>query len=204
MEDLVSVIIPVYNGEKYINKCIESINLQTYKNIEIIIINDGSIDKTQIILESICEKQENVKLITQINQGTAIAKNQGIHIANGKYVIFLDSDDTLNENSIEFMVEKIKKENAQMVRTTFLFDYDGTLKKGDEKIENKIYSNSNKMELIRKLLIDEIHGFCSGVLLIERKMLIESKIEFDGTMRIMEDFIFLCTLVEYANTIIKL
>lgn len=174
-KELVSIIVPVYNGEKYIEKCIESINKQTYKEIEIIVINDGSTDKTKEILEEISMKQKNMTILNKKeNKGTAICKNIGIQHSKGKYIFFVDSDDTITEDAINKMLNLLKKNNGDAIRTTYRFDYNGKIVKGNEKIENIAFAQNRKVELIQKFLLDQIHGFCSGVFLLKKDIIIKN------------------------------
>ena len=92
-EILISIIVPVYNGEKYIDKCLKSLVNQTLKNIEIIVVNDGSNDKTQNIVEKYKKENSNIILINSTNKGVAAARNKGLKIAKGNYIGFVDSDD---------------------------------------------------------------------------------------------------------------
>lgn len=94
--DLLSIIIPVYNVDKYIAKCLQSLVWQTYQNIEIICINDGSTDKSEQIINNYALFDKRIKLINQENAGQSVARNVGIEVANGKYITFVDSDDFLN------------------------------------------------------------------------------------------------------------
>ena len=182
-KELVSIIVPVYNGEKYIEKCIESINKQTYKEIEIIVINDGSTDKTKEILEEISMKQKNMTILNKKeNKGTAICKNIGIQHSKGKYIFFVDSDDTITEDAINKMLNLLKKNNGDAIRTTYRFDYNGKIVKGNEKIENIAFAQNRKVELIQKFLLDQIHGFCSGVFLLKKDIIIKNNIRFKEDM----------------------
>lgn len=102
---LVSVIIPAYNVDQYIKQCIDSILTQTYRKIEVICIDDGSTDNTIPILEFLVQKDDRVKLIKQNHQGVSAARNKGLENAHGKYISFVDSDDFLQWNSYEILVE---------------------------------------------------------------------------------------------------
>ncbi len=117
-EPLVSIIVPVYNTQDYLVKCLSSIEQQTYKNYEVIIINDGSLDKSIDICNLFCENKR-FKVITQKNQGLSGARNKGILNANGKYIMFVDSDDYVTNNFIEEAINDIKKYNSDIV----IFDY---------------------------------------------------------------------------------
>ena len=95
----VSIIIPVFNGERYIEECLNSVENQTYTNVEIIVINDGSTDKTENILLSFQEKFNNIIKITTKNSGAASARNLGMDAAKGEYIMFVDADDILLPNA---------------------------------------------------------------------------------------------------------
>ena len=101
----VSVIIPVYNVEKYIEDCLNSVINQDLESIEIICVNDGSTDNSQEILEKYLNKVKNMKMINQENKGLPDARNTGLKYATGKFVYFLDSDDMLKKNSLKDMYE---------------------------------------------------------------------------------------------------
>ncbi len=102
---LISVIIPAYNVDQYIKQCIDSILTQTYRKVEVICIDDGSTDNTVPILEFLAQKDDRVKLIRQNHQGVSAARNKGLENAHGKYISFVDSDDFLQWNSYEILVE---------------------------------------------------------------------------------------------------
>lgn len=112
---LVSIIIPVYNCEKYIGKCLESVLGQTYKNVEIIVIDDGSTDQSLEVINRTVQAKSNVKVIHQENQGVSEARNRGIESAAGDYVTFLDGDDYLGESYIESLMKAAEQNNADLV-----------------------------------------------------------------------------------------
>lgn len=115
MNSLVSIIIPIYNVEKYLKKCLDSIVNQTYKNIEIVCIDDGSPDNSIDILNEFAKRDNRIKIIRQENKGLSGARNKGIDNAKGKYIIFIDSDDWIEFNMVELMINKIEKENLDIV-----------------------------------------------------------------------------------------
>lgn len=115
MEILVSAIIPVYNSEKYIKKCIDSLIKQTLKNIEIILINDGSSDDSLRILRQYEKGDERIVVIDQKNNGPSSARNKGIDIAKGEYISFIDSDDWVDETMFEEMYNSAKENNSDLV-----------------------------------------------------------------------------------------
>lgn len=115
MRELVSVVVPIYNVEKYICDCIESIINQTYIDLEIILSNDGSLDKCGEICEEYAAKDSRIKVMHFENRGLSEARNRGIRIATGKYITFVDSDDILDHNFIQTLVEVIKEYSADIV-----------------------------------------------------------------------------------------
>lgn len=115
MRPLVSVIVPVYNAEKYLKKCIQSIVNQSLNNIEIIIIDDGSIDNSKDIIKSFEEKDIRIKVLYQENSGVSSARNNGINNATGKYIGFVDSDDYIDLEMYESMYSKAEEFDADIV-----------------------------------------------------------------------------------------
>ena len=114
-KDLVSVIVPCYNVEKFLDDCLKSIEAQTYKNFEVIFVNDGSKDNTLQILKNFCEKKENCFVIDQQNTGLSGARNTGIAHAKGEFVYFMDSDDYIDPITLEVLVREIKETQSDFV-----------------------------------------------------------------------------------------
>ena len=111
----VSVIIPVYNAEKTIERCIESIANQTYKNVQIICVDDGSTDNSNKIIKQLMKKEKRLELIEKSNGGVSSARNIGIEHSKGKYIEFVDSDDAISERMIETLVKSIEKDKTDIV-----------------------------------------------------------------------------------------
>lgn len=114
-EELVSIVVPVYNVEEYLEKCLNSIVNQTYKNLEIVCIDDGSPDHSINILNKFAEKDNRIKIIRQKNKGLSGARNTGIKNSSGKYITFVDSDDWIEKNMIELLLKKAESENLDLV-----------------------------------------------------------------------------------------
>ena len=104
---LVSIIVPVYNTEKYLKKCLDSLVNQTYKDFEIIVVNDGSTDKSSNIISKYQKKYKNIILIDKENEGLSMARNRGVQKSSGKYIIFVDSDDYVSNKLLEEVDKKI-------------------------------------------------------------------------------------------------
>ena len=115
MNDLVSIIVPVYNSEKDIKRCINSIIIQDYKNLEVLLINDGSTDNSLKIIREYEKKYTFIKVINQKNIGFANTRNKGITLAKGKYIMFIDNDDYIEKNYVSEYVKEITKEDYDIV-----------------------------------------------------------------------------------------
>ena len=116
----ISVIIPVFNVENYLEKCLDSVVNQTLNDIEIICINDGSTDNSPNILESYVQKDARIIVINQENKGLSAARNRGLEIAKGEYISFVDSDDWIDENFLEKLYEAITKNNCDIAIATII------------------------------------------------------------------------------------
>ena len=134
----ISIIVPIYNAEKYLNKCIDSIINQTKKELEIILINDGSTDNSETIIKKYDDKR--IKYFKNKNQGIGKTRNFGIDKATGKYIMFLDSDDFLELNACEKMYEKAEKEKLDIVVCDYYRYFDNGTK---EEVKLPDFKNSS-------------------------------------------------------------
>ena len=112
---MISVIVPVYNVEEYLEECLESIQKQTYSNIEVILVNDGSTDRSKEICEQYCEKDSRFKLVNQENKGLSGARNRGMLESKGEFISFVDSDDVLKEDMLEQLIKQMTSEDIDIV-----------------------------------------------------------------------------------------
>lgn len=111
----VSLIIPVYNVETYLERCIESVLNQTYKDLEIILVNDGSTDTSGAMCDNFSQQDKRIKVIHQLNAGLSEARNTGLKHITGEFVMFVDSDDWLEKDAVSFLLEQLQRNNADMV-----------------------------------------------------------------------------------------
>lgn len=161
-KDMISIIVPIYNAEKSLRECIESVIYQNYSNIELILIDDGSIDRSYEICKEYENKDRRIKVYHQSNLGVSSARNKGISMANGEYIFFLDSDDRC-ENVLNYCVNVIKKENVDLLiggtdyykNNKFLISEKANLF-GEEY---KIYSGNGKDKLNRWIMERNITDF---------------------------------------------
>ena len=139
---MVSVIIPVYNVEKYLSRCLDSIINQTYRDLQIICINDGSTDNSIQILKKYAAIDNRIVIVNQENKGLSEARNAGLDIANGEYVSFIDSDDWIDLDYYEVLVDLIEKNDADIVMAGMRWVFDNRITKNKTKqcIETK-FSN---------------------------------------------------------------
>lgn len=124
-QPLLSVIIPVYGVEKYIAECLESVINQTYKNMEIIVINDGTKDNSAVIAKQYAEKDNRIKVYDFENGGLSLARNRGVELAKGKYAAFLDSDDKIHPDMYMNMINKLEKYDIDFIKCGFV-EFDET------------------------------------------------------------------------------
>ncbi len=185
----VSVIIPVYNIENYIDKCLESVVNQTIDELEIIIVNDGSTDSSKDVIDKYMAKYNNkIKYLEKENGGLSSARNYGLKYATGEYIAFLDGDDYIELDTYKEMYEKAKKENADMVECDFLWEYPNKVKKDI----GKIYLSKNEMiEKVRVVAWNK---------LIKKEIIEKENLEFPEGLR-YEDIEFCYKLVPYLNKV---
>lgn len=124
----ISIIIPVYNTKKYLAKCLDSVCGQTYKNLEIIVINDGSTDKSEIILQEYSKRDNRIRIITQKNQGLSAARNIGLKYSSGMYVMFLDSDDWIDRDTCDMAVKMVMEIDADVILWSYIKEYSSSAK----------------------------------------------------------------------------
>lgn len=184
---LVSVIIPVYNSSKYIKKTIESVLCQTYSNIEVIVVDDGSSDDSVEIVNSINDCR--IKIVQQSNQGPSAARNKGMDLAVGKYIAFNDADDTWVKNKLELQLLKLNESLAY----TCISDVNMT-----NELGKTIGSRSQKLssDLINDILLHRITNFTPTLLFKN-----ESCIRFDPFLRYSEDYLFLIELSKLGQVV---
>lgn len=191
----VSIIVPVYNVEKYIEKCLESLVNQTLEDIEIIVVNDGTKDNSkEKILQYIEKYPQKIVYLEKENGGLSDARNYGLPVAKGEYIAFLDSDDYIEKNMYEEMYKKAKEENSDMVECDFLWEYLNSEKKiiKQKKDIGKIYKSKKQMLVdVRVVAWNKI---------IKREILEKTKIQFPVGLR-YEDVEFTYKLIPHLNKV---
>ena len=185
MEDLVSVVIPVFNGEKVIDQCLSSILTQTHQNIEILIVDDCSKDNTIGIVETLSNLDERVKLVRQpINMGVSAARNRGIEEASGKYICFVDCDDWCENDYIESML-RLFDDQVCMVSCGFKYETRSQKHFAKRRSEKKIYTTLEYEEIFSD---KSSWGVCWNKMF--RADLLKKQ-SFDTSLAAGEDLIFM-------------
>lgn len=137
-KDKISIVVPIYKVEKYLDKCVESLTQQTYRNLEIILVDDGSPDACPMICDDWAEKDNRVVVIHKKNGGLSDARNVGIEVATGEYITFVDSDDYLSIDFCALLFDTLKKNNADIAMSDVLLKYeDESLIKSTNITKNK-------------------------------------------------------------------
>lgn len=164
---LLSVIVPVYNVERYLENCIESILNQTYKNLEIILVNDGSTDNSGAICDKLASQYDNIKVIHKENGGQATARNEGIEIAQGEAITFMDSDDIYGEKETLEIAMSYLMEDTSLDIVQFPLQYtseDGKRIAPFITTENKTYNRANEfLEEVSKWFLTNISNINTSV-----------------------------------------
>ena len=153
-KELISIIVPIYNVEKYLNKCVESILKQTYDNLEIILVDDGSLDNCGNICDEYAKKDSRIIVLHKTNGGLSDARNKGINIAKGKYIGFVDSDDYIDNDMFEILYNLCKNNNADISMISYKEIENEIIINENSNYTNKVFKYNN-IEAIKELLKDE-------------------------------------------------
>lgn len=196
----ISVIVPIYNGEKTIERCVESLINQTFKDLEIILVNDGSQDRSLNICKELSQRNKFIKVFTQNNKGQSAARNLGIKNSSGKYIMFCDCDDTVSNKWCENLYEIIKNKKEVLPYCGFKILDDGG--KFVKKIENK---ETSKWQIEAKdfFYLDQIglSGFPTNKIFY-KEVLVKNNILFDENLKDNEDLKFVLEYVTHIKKIV--
>lgn len=210
----VSIVVPCYKAEKYIRELIESLQKQTLEDIEIILVNDGSPDRTGEICDEYVAKDSRFRIIHKINGGVSAARNDGLRIATGEYVIFADSDDYLPENAIELLYTKAVQTNADIVIGDVNQVFHNREKMGRFYAQEFTVNDKIQIQELIKTVFYKTYcpwpyqgipafgygGPCNK--LVRRKMLNDNGIEFDVRVKgIYDDIIYSAYILIAAKTV---
>lgn len=191
---LISVIVPVYNVEKYVGRCLTSIINQSYTNLEIIVVNDGSTDNSLSVCEEYAAKDSRIKLITQENRGLSGARNMGLRHYTGEYVTFVDSDDWIHRDMVEYLYNVLVRHNSEM-------SVCASMRVSENMIPNKKYNELNGFiytySEFMKLFLNESFTACWARLFSKE---IISGFEFPEGLN-CEDFVYMYEASRRVRTV---
>lgn len=193
---MISIIVPIYNVEKYLNKCIESIINQTYRNIEIILVDDGSPDKCPEICDSYAQKDGRIKVIHKKNEGLINARKSGLEIAQGEYIGFVDGDDWIEPKMYELFAKQIEKYSPDMVLSDFYYDNGKELSNSEQLFDREYYNKEDLKKFIYPKMLFSGTYYKFGVnpccwSKIYKKELIKKNLPLvDGRIKMGEDAAF--------------
>lgn len=187
---LVSVIIPAYNTESFIDKCLKSVQVQTYVNLEVLVIDDGSTDGTGAVCRRFAEADSRFRVLRKENSGVSDSRNLGLEQAKGKYLVFVDSDDHVKPDYVQTLVSEAEREDVQLVCGEFFFEEDGREVKHDSILgeeERMLLTRAEAIELLPNK--GSFQGYiCSKLFLSE--VIRREKLRFDRNVKVWEDMLF--------------
>ena len=195
----VSILVPIYNVEKFFSRCLESLFNQTYQNIEYVFVNDCTPDNSMVVLQNFMEKYPSraklVRIIENTNNcGIAIVRNTLIKNATGDYVLFVDSDDWIEEDMVEKLVDKAIQTDADVVGCDYYEDYP------NKAVLFKQHYPTDRIEAMKAMTLLKIKGVL-WKLLIRHDLIVKNNLSFIPEIHFGEDYIFCCKLFFYAKSI---
>ena len=192
---LVTIIVPAYNVERYIEKCLSSILKQTYKNIEVIVVNDGSTDETGGVIEGYVALDNRFKVIHTPNSGVSSARNTGIKASTGEYIIFIDGDDYISSDCVSYMLSLISNTKSDFCLSKYCY-----LKKGDKQNANSNVENVTSEQAIALLLSPDVVVGCWNKI-YKRSLIVSSNILFSTDLFYGEGLTFILKIAQVSKTV---
>lgn len=192
---LISIIVPAYNVEKYVEQCIISILEQSYSNIEVIIVNDGSTDNTGQIIDKISESDSRVRVLHKKNGGVSAARNSGIEMAKGEYLVFVDGDDYISQDYVEYMLSLIESTNSDFCLSKYCYT-----KRGEKQTINECVEKLQPEDATALLLSPQVIVGCWNKI-FKKSLLIDNNIRFSTTLFYGEGLSFITTVSQVSKSI---
>ncbi len=195
---MISVIVPVYNTEKYIDECVESIVNQTYNNLEIILVDDGSTDSSPQMCDKWAEKDSRIKVIHKENGGTSTAKNLALNVASGDYVGFIDSDDFIDKDMFEMLISNALEYSAEISRCSYRFYEDGKfVDSNEEKDEITTYTSAQIIDDLK--YSGNLRSIACNKLFLRKAI---SDVRFNEKLYSGEDTVFVYQVYKNVNKVV--
>lgn len=201
---LVSIIVPIYNVEKYLERCVNSLKEQSYYQLEIILIDDGSTDASGELCEKIRRNDDRIQVVHKRNSGLGMARNIGLDYAKGRYVMFVDSDDYIDKNAVENLVRCALKYDAEIVATRFIYEN----QQEKTTIETRLYVGTEEIKSLfvrmmggRNGISDQLNvSACTKLYSVELLRQIGARFPSERKL-IWEDFAFNCDVFVHCNKV---
>lgn len=193
---LISVVIPVYNTDPYLEKCLESVVNQTYQNLQVIIINDGSTDNSAEICQKFSEKDDRIEFINKQNEGVSIARNIGIEKSKGEWIYFLDSDDFLDLNAFEYLINIAKSSKTDVIQFGARLIQDGKVANKKSPTKTETYGNL-------KLFLDKNHikPYSMWLHFMRLELILTNQIRCNEALKHYEDGLFMYNFFAHSEQI---
>lgn len=204
---MISIIVPIYKVEKYIKKCVDSIIFQSYKDIEIILVDDGSPDNCPMICDEYAKKDNRIKVIHKENGGLISARKAGLKVSTGEYVCFVDGDDWIEPDMYEHIADAIEKYSCDCVITQFYFSFPDKESKSNYLLNKEYYTRDEiKKEIFPTMLFaGEYYQFgiypCCWTKVFKRELLEKHLMDTDERIRMGEDIAFTYPCLMECNSI---
>lgn len=192
----VSILVPFYNVEKYVGRCVESLFTQTYQNVEFIFVNDCSPDRSMDVINESIEKHhitDKCKIISHTtNQGICASRNDLLDNATGEYILFIDSDDYIDSDMVELLIEAAVRDNADISGCGYIEEYD------DHSVEMpQVYTN-DYVQMLKAITVLTLKGVM-WKLLIRKSILDDNNIRFMPEKNMVDDYLFCCQVFYYSH-----
>lgn len=199
---LISIIVPIYNREKFLDRCISSIINQTYSNIEVILIDDGSTDNSLQICNSFAAKDSRIKVFSQKNGGVSKARNTGLQVAIGEYILFVDSDDFINLNCVMTYINKLKQNSKLDLIISGMNYYNEMLAYNKSTVLEKEYENLKSFQNDFYIFLKNGYFRSPDNKLYKKSIIIQNKITFCENAKFGEDAIFNIEYLYHTSNIL--
>ena len=201
---IISVIVPVYKVEKFIHRCVDSLLAQSFRDFELILVDDGSPDRCGAICDAYADQDPRVRVIHQQNGGASSARNAGLALATGDYIMFCDADDALMNNALSVMIEVISKPGVQMVvgglQSVFINVENGTVRITQNDNRKFRYVDLNNSEELYSCCMDN-NMLSSCVKLYRSEIIMRNNIQFPVGQIVLEDFSFVLDYLSHCDKI---
>lgn len=187
---VVSVIVPIYNAENFIYRCVNSILMQTLKELQIILINDGSTDNTKKIIEQFADQDSRIVLINQINSGVSVARNKGLEMAHGEFVAFVDADDWIESNMLEDLYRHANMNHSDLTICNVIVYESNTIPYRRLEFSDGNYSLNQSRDYFFRELMSFKYDNANWNKLYRNSIIKKNKLNFSVQMTLWEDLLF--------------